>query len=313
MRRQPWLAAALSFVSPGTGQLYNGDVTGAAGFFTANALLLAAGMALIHGTQPQLSWLLAFFALVLVQIGFQATAALFAHRTAQRVEILAFGLFQRPWIYGVAVAAAVGLQVLATDVDRWKGCGDDAGCTGLGFVMGSASMEPFLAKGEHVLAEPGAFRGHVPVPGDVVVYRRPMDGVPTDFVHRVVAVAGDRVQMRDGRLYLNGVIVAREPAGTIELEVAGARVAFQRHIEMLPNGRRYTILERSDRDAFDNTAAIVVPPGHVYVLGDNRDLSIDSRARQIGPVPLSGVGARPRMVYWGPTWSRIGTMLAPSP
>jgi len=140
-------------------------------------------------------------------------------------------------------------------------------------------------------------------PCDVAVFQKP--GAPqaleVDYVKRVVAVAGDRVAYAGGRLRLNGQLVPRE-----KIRLEGTTTIFR---ETLPSGCSYLIQDMWDGSPLDDVEEIVVPPGHFYALGDNRDDSLDSRAPVIGPIPDENYRARPFIVYWAKDWHRIGTLL----
>ncbi len=138
-----------------------------------------------------------------------------------------------------------------------------------------------------------------PERGDVVVFRHPVNG--TDYIKRLIGLPGDKVQMKDGVLHINGKPVKLEPAGIFEetYERQGAQGGFprcmnnpgiggickkERYRETLPNGRTHDILNIGTTAA-DNTPVFTVPEGHYFFMGDNRDNSQDSRVpRQAGGV-----------------------------
>jgi signal peptidase I len=170
----------------------------------------------------------------------------------------------------------------------------------------SPSMVPTLLVGDQLIASKFAYGygkysspigllpdfsgrlfGHAPERGDVVVFRLPRDPATT-YVKRLIGLPGDRIQMRDGRLYINDAMVPRRATGTFEGD--------QRYVETLPSGREHEIIEISDTDQHDDTPVFVVPARHYFMMGDNRDNSLDSRVTPadggVGFVPEENLVAR---------------------
>ncbi len=130
-----------------------------------------------------------------------------------------------------------------------------------------------------------------PERGDVIVFRLPRDPATT-YVKRLIGLPGDRIQMKEGRLYINDVQVPRRPAGTFE----GSNL----YLETLPTadgkGREHEMIEISDTDRYDDTPVYLVPDKHYFMMGDNRDNSLDSRISPaeggVGYVPEENLVAR---------------------
>ncbi|EJB03137.1 signal peptidase I [Rhizobium sp. BK619] len=177
------------------------------------------------------------------------------------------------------------------------------------FTIPSSSMLPNLRSGDYMFAQkyvygysrysfPYGFGpehrmfGHGPDRGDVVVFRGSMNP-GGDFVKRVVGLPGDRIQMKSGILYLNGSAVEREPVGDLTYQSVTVH-AFK---ETLPSGRSYTIVEQVDDARGDNTKEFIVPDGHYFVLGDNRDNSLDSRF-DMGFVPDDNIYAKAALLLF---------------
>src|SRR3984893_2116230 len=107
--------------------------------------------------------------------------------------------------------------------------------------------------------------------GDVVVFRLPKDD-STDYIKRVIGLPGDRIQMIDGVLHINGEPVKRERVDDFIETEEGSRVSrVKRWRETLPNGVSYTTLDLVDNGFYDNTPVYQVPEGHYFMMGDNRD------------------------------------------
>jgi signal peptidase I len=176
------------------------------------------------------------------------------------------------------------------------------------FYVPSGSMEPTLLIGDALLAskfpygygtaslpiqinlpETGRVFGEMPKRGDVVVFRWPGDSSQA-WVKRVVGLPGDRIQMRQGQLFINDRAASLKPDGIGEAEDDnGASEPAYRFIETLPGGVSHAIYKLRDNGRLDNTPEITVPSGHLFVMGDNRDNSADSRV----PVREGGVGLLP--------------------
>ncbi|WP_025037210.1 signal peptidase I [Bradyrhizobium sp. DOA9] len=200
------------------------------------------------------------------------------------------------------------------------------------FNIPSGSMTPALMVGDYVLAAKypygygryslpfasswisGRILAADPEYGDIVVFRTAKD-VSTDYVKRVVGLPGDRIQMRQGRLIINDRPVTRValeaiPAG----EACGVddRATVKRWRETLPSGASHVTYDCLDNGYLDNTDVFTVPPGHLFVLGDNRDNSTDSRMPTFGFVPMDNLIGKVTRIYWSldedgePRFERIG-------
>ena len=137
--------------------------------------------------------------------------------------------------------------------------------------------------------------GYLPERGDVVVFRLPKD-TSTDYIKRVIGLPGDKIQVTDGIVSINGVPVKHERiADYIETEETGPDTPVKRWKDTLPNGVSFYTLDLVDNGFADNTQVYTVPAGHYFMMGDNRDNSQDSR--YWGFVPEENIVGRAFLVW----------------
>lgn len=182
------------------------------------------------------------------------------------------------------------------------------------FNIPSGSMEATLLVGDYLFVSKWSygysrysfpfamipFSGRVmagtPTRGDIVVFKYPVDN-STDYIKRLIGLPGDRIQMKDGVLYINEQAVPKEKADDY-IDVSGGQ---ERHIprfkETLPNGVSYYVLDRDTNGSLDDTQVYVVPEGHYFMMGDNRDNSADSRV-DVGYVPFENFIGRAQIIFF---------------
>lgn len=187
------------------------------------------------------------------------------------------------------------------------------------FSIPSASMVPTLLVGDYLFVSKFSygysryslpfglplFSGRVffrpPHRGDVAVFKLPRDP-SIDFIKRIIGLPGDRIQMKDGILNINGQPVKREQLGPYFYDENGRTSTYIHYIETLPNGYQHDIIEIGDDQPLDNTAVFTVPPNTYFMMGDNRDNSLDSRWSAaeggVGFVPAENLVGRADLVLF---------------
>lgn len=137
----------------------------------------------------------------------------------------------------------------------------------------------------------GRVIGAVPARGDVAVFRHPR--AEMDMIKRVIGLPGDRVAIRQGRVWLNGAPLPLDQANPyVYRDTQGDVAAVTAYRETLPGGRAHTIILRDRRFGGTDMAETTVPEGRLFMLGDNRDNSDDSRFSRMGFVPMENLIGR---------------------
>jgi signal peptidase I len=196
------------------------------------------------------------------------------------------------------------------------------------FTVPSDSMEPALRAGDYMLVSKfdygfsrhstplslpgpgGRLFGSAPRRGDVVVFKLPRDD-RTDYVKRLIGLPGDRVQVRAGVVFVNGLAWRQTPLGLTRDPDNPARIVTQVR-ETTPGERAHLILSEDPGRDGEDTGVYIVPPGHYFFMGDNRDNSADSRWPAdvaVGFVPAENLEGKVRLVLL--SWKPGASILKP--
>lgn len=186
------------------------------------------------------------------------------------------------------------------------------------FNIPSGSMKPTLEVGDYLFVYKPAYGfsrysfpfglapieeriwsgGNKPERGDVIVFKLPTN-TSIDYIKRVVALPGETVQVIDGELYINRQKVEREFVRMKHIDEGHGKVTMTEYIETLPGGIMHPIYEEGDDRPLDNTEEFLVPEGHYFAMGDNRDNSQDSRVGNlVGFIPLENVVGRASFIFF---------------
>lgn len=197
------------------------------------------------------------------------------------------------------------------------------------FTIPSASMEPNLYEGDYIVVSkwsygyskhsipfsPPVFNGRIlgrePARGDIAVFKLPRDN-KTDYIKRVIGLPGDKVQMIANKLYINGAPVQDVVVTRAEMaDMFGPRAVTQVR-ETLPGGKSFMTQDFGPGNELDDTPLYEVPAGHYFMMGDNRDNSIDSRVEMssgVGMVPAENLVGKAEIIMF--SWTPGASLFNP--
>ena len=188
------------------------------------------------------------------------------------------------------------------------------------FNIPSSSMVPTLLAGDYLFVSkfsygysryslpfglpliPGRVLFTPPERGDVAVFKLPRDN-ETDYIKRIVGLPGDRIQVKQGLLYVNDVPIERRQVENFTFsDVYGRSRSIAQFAEILPNGVAHHTLDANPNGNLDNTDVYLVPEGHFFAMGDNRDNSLDSRIDNaysgVGFIPAENLIGRAEFIFY---------------
>jgi len=301
-RRWPWLAVTLSVIMAGLGHIYCGRfVKGLIlTFLTYIFVPVLFGTLSVSHSSVRIAVIIISFSVSTVIWLFAIIDSWYtAKRTA---ENYALKDYNRWYVYvllvlmGTGGSTQIAFNVRATLLEAFR--------------VPSASNYPTIELNDRLLANKLAYKNSDPKRGDLIVFLNP-ENRRMNYIKRVVAIAGDTVEIKDGQLYINDEklqrqVLAQSKLDNIRVEVAGEPLEGDVFYETNGSAKYKIFLAGPPHNqASSDFAKITVPEHHCFVLGDNRNLSRDSR--HFGPIPLGTVRGRADYLYWpAKDWSRFG-------
>ena len=301
-KRRIWLAVMFSLIMPGLGQVYCGKLARGLVLNFLNILPLPIIIGLFSVSNPPalmpttISLILAGGIIQLIAI---IDSVLIAKRTKSDYELKDYN---RWYVYVLFVLIITGGSIGSALYLR-----DQAFEA---FRVPKASCYPTIVPQDRLLANKGAYKTSDPPKGDLVIFICPEDH-RWNWIKRVVAVAGDTVEIKDGQLWVNGEKLQRRELSQsildkIRIKVEGEALEGKVYEEINGDAKYKIFIAEPPHDKTSGDfAKITVPEHHCFVLGDNRNLSRDSR--HFGPVLLATIKGRLDYLYWpAKDWSRFG-------
>jgi signal peptidase I len=259
-KRKPILAFLLSLVTPGLGQIYNGQLR-------KGILYLVVSLLLYIGTSFLLFTFQGMVLFLIIDLGFGLFVLVDAGRAAKRLRFIRLKPFNRWYVYLIIFILG---SVVAYPLLRWTIRNNIART----YRIPSSGMAPTLLLGDYLIADMRVYRSQRPQRGDVIIFEFPKDP-SKDYIKRVIGIEGEKVEVIENKIYINDKIF-NDPWGCIT----------------------------GDYSAIDTSGPVVVPKDSLFVLGDNRNNSMDSR--HWGFVDIKKVKGKALYLYWAKNKSRIG-------
>lgn len=294
--RKPIIALLMALILPGFGQLYNGEVNKAIWWFLSFAFLSIPGMALIALYLPTGWMLFALIAGLILTLSIWIYGIVDAWRTATKLQGYRLQYWQVSGSYAL-VLIFFNFLFMPLMIDYVRQNQVES------FSIPSQSMVPGVLQGDVIFTDkryncPGC-KNNVNR-GDIAIFVYPNDR-STYYIKRIIGLPGDNVQVKGRSIMVNGDLLTKSENSTPQ----GLQVVES-------EGDRQWSVQWSSKEISTQEENITVPPGEVFVLGDNRDATKDSRV--FGTVPLQDVVGLARQVWFsmgdeGVRWGRLGTVL----
>lgn len=267
--RKPLIAALLSLVAPGLGQMYNGQIKKGLAFY----LVLSSIMPLLLVAKLQYSFI-GMIVLLLALITFYIANSVEACFTARKKKEIILKSYNEWYFYILFVVIAFAIN---TGIE--KATGDFKTLLGTkAYKIPSGAMIPTILIGDRIIVDLKYYTTCNPQKGDIIVFKYPEDQ-SREFIKRVIATENDIIESKDKTIYINGVTIAEPYAQHVDKDIRA-------------------------NDKRDNFGPLTVPKGNVFVMGDNRDQSYDSRFW--GYVDKNLIRGKALYFYWSKQTTRIG-------
>jgi len=275
--RRPIVAALLSSVMPGLGQVYNSQPIKGFLFYLATFLFII--LLALTGLQFSFFGLMVVILLALFLWLFIVVESFIAARKVKRSPQRAYNKW---YIYLIIVLLSFGIDLAVTDFFIKDVLGIK------GYRIFSDSMQPTLQKGDYIMIRLRHYRSGKPERGDLVVIKNP-ENPSQELLKRVVGLEGEKFEIKNKRVFINNRPLQED---------------YKTHLDSSVYVRKLYPFDNSIRD---NCGPLIVPWGHCFVLGDNRDNSLDSR--HWGPVSLKDITAKALYIYLSADLIKIGRSL----
>ncbi len=278
--RRPWIAAILSLIMPGLGQVYSGLLPRGLIWMLLCGISSVAGL-LILSHPTAYSWILGSAA-ELAQVAIWIAGTIDSYRCALRCKAdYELKDYNRWYVYLLLLLMGTGsLLSYALDVRVYLI---------QPFMVPSASMYPTISPRDHIVAVKNAYWNADQQRGDVVLFTNP-DNRREFWIKRVIAIAGDTVAIKDGEVYVNGAKLSRQLIGPGVVSGTTGQIFDEDN-----NGAKYRIFISQDHPAPD-FPEITVPKNECFVMGDNRNEARDSR--YVGSIPIISILGKFEYRYW---------------
>jgi signal peptidase I len=296
--RFPWVALVLSFLASGVGHIYCGRISKGFVLYSTRFLLpLLCVMAAFVRPSNQV-----FFGLILLPA--VATLVIFCYSAIDAFVIAKHTIqdyelkrYNKARLYWLLVVGQLAFLIAMTWVGRE--------CVYEGFYIPTRSMCPNILAGDRILVNKRTLRDGYPQRGDVVVFRTSVPQPPRKWVQRVIGVAGDQILIKGHDIEVNGRTLERKRAPAENIAQHPRQVEGYIYYESHA-GRRYRVLLAGQTSESNiDEVSITVPEASIFVMGDNRDGSKDSRL--IGSIHVDDVLGYVDYIYYpAESWSRIG-------